>query len=305
MPAFSRFTGYFIAAAKFGSIRKASEHLHISASAIDRQILMAEEELECELFERLPNGLRLTAAGEILLNAAMGWRKEMATVQSQLSDLRGLRRGQVQIAAIDALTKGFLPALVARLRQDHPFIATRLLVMDSKDIPAAVTSGEVDFGLMLNPQASRDLSVRSHREILLGFVSRTDHPIAGLSREAHLSEAVHYPIVAPCEPLALCAQLRALQAVTGITLNIVAESDNIQMIKSLARAGVGVGILCWLDVADEVARGELAFVPISRAGAHPVTLALCVDRSRQLSAAARLLLGWMEIALADLRMAGA
>jgi DNA-binding transcriptional LysR family regulator len=302
MPAFSRFNLYFLAAAKFGSIRKASEHLHISASAIDRQILMAERELGCELFERLPNGLRLTAAGEILLNAVNGWRKEMATMRSQLDDLRGLRRGHVQIATIDALTKGFLPDLIERLRREHPFIATRLLVMDSKNIPASVTSGAVDFGLMLNPQSSRDLSVRSHREIVLGFVSRTDHPIAARAKEAHLSEAAHYPIVAPCEPLALCVQLRALQAVTGITMNIVAESDNIQMIKSLARAGVGIGILCWLDVADEVARGELAFVPISRAGAHPVTLALCVDRSRQLSAAARLLLGWMEVAIADIRM---
>jgi DNA-binding transcriptional LysR family regulator len=305
MPALSRFTGYFMAAAKLGSIRKASEHLHISASAIDRQILMAEQELGCELFERLPNGLRLTAAGEIFFNAACGWRKELAAVQAQLNDLRGLRRGLVQIATIDALTKGFLPALIERLRQEHPFIATRLLIRDSKDIPAAVTSGAVDFGLMLNPQASRDLSVRSHREFLLGFVSRPDHPIAAQAKEAHLSEAAHYPIVAPCEPLALCVQLRGLQAVTGITMNVVAESDNIQMIKSLARAGVGMGILCWLDVADEVARGELAFVPISRAGAYPVTLALCVDRSRQLSAAARLLLGWMEVAIADLRMATA
>jgi len=303
MPAFSRFVSYFIAAAKSGSIRKASEQLNISASAIDRQILMAEEELGCELFERLPNGLRLTAAGEIFLNAANGWRKEMSTVRSQLNDLRGLRRGQVQIAAIDALAKGFLPARIQRLRQEHPFITTRLLVMDSRDIAAAVTSGEVDFGLMLNPQTSRDLSVRSHREILLGFVSRTDHPIAGQAGAAHLSEAAQYPIVAPCEPLALCVQMSALQAVTGVTMNIVAESDDIQMIKSLVREGVGMGILCWLDVADEVARGELAFVPISRAWAHPLTLALCVDRSRQLSAAARLLLGWMEVAIADLPVA--
>jgi len=295
---------YFVATARFGSIRKASEHLHISASAIDRQILLAEQELGCELFERLPTGLRLTAAGEIMLNATMAWRKDLATVRLQLNDLRGLRRGQVQIAAIDALTRGFLPALIERLRREHPFITTRLLVLDNKDIPAAITSGDVDFGLLLNPQASRDLSVRAHREILLGFVSRTDHPVTRQSTPVHLSEAAEYPVVAPAEPLALCVQLRALQAATGVVMNIVAESNNIQMIKSLAREGVGLGLLCWLDAADEVARGELAFTPIARAGAHPLTLALCVDRSRQLSAAPRLLLGWLEVAIADVRVAG-
>jgi DNA-binding transcriptional LysR family regulator len=64
MPAFSRFLRYFMAVGRLGSIRKAADELNVSASAIDRQILNAEAELGMPLFERLPTGLRLTAAGK-------------------------------------------------------------------------------------------------------------------------------------------------------------------------------------------------------------------------------------------------
>ena len=70
MAPFSRFLRYFMTVARLGSIRRAAEELHIAASAIDRQILLGEEQLEVKLFERHPAGLRLTTAGEFLLHAA-------------------------------------------------------------------------------------------------------------------------------------------------------------------------------------------------------------------------------------------
>lgn len=93
MFAFSRFLLYFTEVARQGSFRKASEALHVSASSIDRQILRVEQELGMPLFERHPTGLRLTAAGELLLHAANNWKKDFTRVCEQLDDLRGLRRG--------------------------------------------------------------------------------------------------------------------------------------------------------------------------------------------------------------------
>lgn len=80
MFAFSRFLLYFTEVARQGSFRKASEALHVSASSIDRQILRVEQELAMPLFERHPTGLRLTAAGELLLHAANNWKKDFTRV---------------------------------------------------------------------------------------------------------------------------------------------------------------------------------------------------------------------------------
>ncbi len=298
MAPFSRFLRYFIAVARAGSIRKASEELHISASSIDRQILLGEEQLGVKLFERHRAGLRLTTAGEFMLDAARKWTREFATVCVCLEDLRGLRRGVVHIAIIEALTKGFVPRTIQRLTTEHPFIHTQITVLDNDQVTAAITSGEVDFGIMLNPRTSRDLMVREYAEVRLGLVTQASHPLA-CKRSIRFSVCAEQPIVAPAQPLALCEQIRALEVATGVTLNAVAESDNIQMIKSLVTQGLGLGVLTWLDVADEVQRGELAFIPLSHASLQPLTLAVCIDPARQLSAAARLLLGWVETELAE------
>ena len=73
---FSRFSEYFMVVARTGSLRKAAEQLFISVSAVHRQIVLAEEELGVALFERLPQGLKLTLAGELLYADLLKWQKE-------------------------------------------------------------------------------------------------------------------------------------------------------------------------------------------------------------------------------------
>jgi len=91
--------------ARRGSIRRAAERLHIALSAVDRQILQLESQIGMPLFERLPQGLRLTAAGEFLVDAIRRSRRELMRVKSQIDDLKGLRRGEVSIALVEGATE--------------------------------------------------------------------------------------------------------------------------------------------------------------------------------------------------------
>jgi len=63
----SRSFAYFEAVAQHGSMRKAAGTLNVASSALNRQILDLEANLGVHLFERLPRGVRLTSAGEMLL----------------------------------------------------------------------------------------------------------------------------------------------------------------------------------------------------------------------------------------------
>jgi DNA-binding transcriptional LysR family regulator len=302
MPVFSRFLQYFIAVAQQGSLRRASEILNITASAVDRQILLAEQHLGLPLFERLPSGLRLTAAGALLFDQARRWGKEFDSVRVAFEDLRGLRRGHVRFALIDALAKGFVPALIRQLQLSHPSITTEMAVLDNPRIAEVIVAGEVEFGLMLNPLSSKLLSVRAHAEIPIGIVSKIDHPLAAQA-SVRFSACADLPMVAPGPPLALCEQIAGLEAATGVTLRRIAVCDNIQMIKSLVGLGVGVSVLSWLDVADEIAHGELAFTPIANSPLRPLTLGLCTDPTRKLSHAGSALVTLVAAALADLPLA--
>jgi DNA-binding transcriptional LysR family regulator len=293
MPAFSRFLRYFVTVGRLGSIRRAAEELNVSASAIDRQILRVEEELGMPLFERRPSGLRLTAAGELMMASGLQWQKGLGDVLARMEDLRGLRRGHVEIALIDALSKGFLPGVVSGIQAEYPGISVGLTVLDNGDVRAAIASGRVDFGIMLDPQSSRDLTVRAHVDVVLGFVTRPDHPFAGQASR-RFANCSGYRMVAPAEPLALCRQIAMLEAATDIRMDVAASADNIQMIKSLVIEGVGVGVLTSLDVTSEIEAGELTFTRIADPAVRPLTLALCVVPSRQMSIAANLVLHRIE-----------
>ncbi|MFT9363906.1 MAG: LysR family transcriptional regulator [Gluconobacter sp.] len=293
MPVFSRFLRYFLAVAQHGSIRRASEHLRIAASAIDRQILQGEESLGTPLFERLPTGLRLTATGELLYAHGKQWSRDLTNMCVQIEDMRGLRRGQVDIAVPDALTRGFLPRLLRAMRTTHPGITICTHVLDNSRIQNTLIDGSVDLALLLNPTHARGLLVRAHKDFPLGFVCLPNHPVAE-RKSARFSLAMNYPMIMPEPPLALHRQIDILQIDSNLNIHAAASSDNIQMIKSLVREGIGLGILSALDVMEEVTRGELAFIPISNHDLAPLTLALCVDHSRQLSGAARLVISELE-----------
>ena len=299
MPAFSRFLRYFLAVGRLGSIRKAADVLNVSASAIDRQILNVEADMGMPLFERLPTGLRLTAAGEIMMASGLKWQKDMADVRTQIEDLRGLKRGHVDIAIIDALAKGYIPSVVHAIQSQYPGITIGIKVLNNDAVRSAILSGEVDFGIFFEPQSFRGITVRAFVEVVLGLLTPAGHPL-GRQREARFSACAGSALIVPAEPLAVCQQIAVLEGITGVVVDKTVTSDNIQMITSLVLQGVGIGILTSIDVTTEVRRGLLSFTKISDAILRPMILALCTSSARTPSYAAGIVLREIENGFAQL-----
>ncbi|GGD70758.1 LysR family transcriptional regulator [Croceicoccus mobilis] len=293
MPAFSRFLRYFLAVGRLGSIRKAADELNVSASAIDRQILNVEAELGTKLFERLPTGLKLTAAGEMMMPSGIGWQQGMSSLRARIEDLKGLKRGHVEIAIIDALAKGYIPETIHQIQQRYPGVTVGVRVLGNDDVRRAISDGDVDFGILFEPNSYRDLTVRAFVDVELGFITPRGHRFDGLA-EARFSTCVGEPVIAPSQPLAVWQQVAVLEAATNVALERKATSDNIQFITSMVLQGAGVGILTSLDVMTELQRGLLAFTRISDPLLRPMTLALCTASARTPSYAGAMVLGEIE-----------
>ena len=131
---FSRFTEYFIAVAKFGSLRKAADHLFISVSAIHRQISLAEEEFGLPLFERFSHGLKLTLAGEMLYADLLKWQKEFQHTCIRFDEIQGLKRGNIEFGLISALNESFVTRSIQSMYNDYPWINFNIQIMDSDRI---------------------------------------------------------------------------------------------------------------------------------------------------------------------------
>jgi DNA-binding transcriptional LysR family regulator len=300
MVPFSRFNRYFQEVASHGSLRKAAQVLHVSPSAIDRQIIHAERALDIKLFERLPSGLKLTAAGELMLDDVRRWQKEYARTVERVDELRGLRRGHVGIALIDALSEGVVPETIAQIGKEFPYLTFDLEVLDNRDVGNQVAAASVDVGLLFEPIENTALQKRTAVDFPVGVALPTNHPLRSENRLT-LSQILPYPQILPGEPLIVHERAVALYGRHRTNYRQFVTCNDVRMMRSLVRSGAGVGILSLIDVASDVDQGRLAFVPLTGRDTRPLTLAVCVAPQRQLSRAANLVIDRLTTALNALR----
>ena len=286
---FARSAIYFDEVAKRRSVRAASERLRIAPSAVDRQILQLEEQLGIDLFERSTRGLRLTAAGELLVDAVRKWRRDFERVKAQIDALQGLRRGELSIGLVEGASQ-FLSKTLKSFRDLYPGIDHRLQVAGSEAVVDLVLRGECDVGLTFNPPDSHALRVERTLIYRLGAIVPPSHPLAALT-EVSLLQCADYPLVAPDESISLRAVVdRTWAAAVGTNPRYAVVASSVSLMTTMIQNGMGVGLLTAIDAFAEIERGELAFIPLSDERVPLSALSLISGSGRTLPVAASLLL---------------
>ena len=286
---FSRFSDYFLAVAKTGSLRKAADQLFISVSAVHRQINLAEEELGIQLFERLPTGLKLTLAGELLYADILKWHKEFQQTRIRFDEIQGLTRGSVEFGLISALNDGFIVESIKHMYSQYPWINFNIQVTDSDIIAKKIINTELDFGVMLNPKSHHQLEVVHFLELPVGFVLSKHHPLADRSK-IYFSDTLHENHLIAGAPLIIHDYVQAMYKHHHFNPARKTESNDIKLMNTLIKDQLGIGILSYLDVLPSIERNEVVFKPILEKGLHPLTVALCVAPKRQISRISQLMM---------------
>ena len=124
----------FLAVAEERSFTKAGERLHVSQSAVSRQIGLLERELGGRLFHRDGRRVSLTHAGELLAKTAASLSRQMQDVSEQISDVHDLRRGRLRLAGGMSVCMYILPRLLKRYRALHPDLDLRVTSGTSQTI---------------------------------------------------------------------------------------------------------------------------------------------------------------------------
>lgn len=227
-----RILDYVDAVARFGSIRKAAEQLHVTASAVNRRIMDLEHELDAPLFERLPRGVRLTAAGELFVHYLRKQHDEVERVKSQIADLKGLRRGTVRIACSQALALEFLPRAIAEFRKLHPLVKFDVKVVDHEYAMAALVAFEVDLVLVFRPPFLANFQPLMTLEQRIVAIMPKKHPLAK-KRKVRLHECAAYPVALAERSIGGRQLLDEVTTRTGLTFNVVAESNSFEMLRGV------------------------------------------------------------------------
>ncbi len=248
---------YFIELARQGNFTRAAARLNLAQPALSQQMHKLEEELGAPLFVRGRRQTLLTAAGEAFLPKAQGLLAMAEAAKQTVADVAHLRRGRLTVATIPSISGCWLPEVVKRFRQAHPFIELVLSEESSERVADLVEQGAVEIGFLQLP-TQRDL-FEVHELIREPFVVLVPahHALAG-KKAIKLSQLSHESFVL-YKGKARDVALEACQA-SGFEPRVACESGELETIRALVTAGLGVAVLPRL--ATQVASPAFAVLQI-------------------------------------------
>jgi LysR family transcriptional regulator, cyn operon transcriptional activator len=142
---------YFLAVAEAAHFTKAASLLHVSQPTLSHQIRQLEGQLNLALFDRIGRRVKLTSAGEVLLPHARRVLRELEEAQSALSELHGLKRGELKVGIVQTVNACVIPEIVARFSAAHSGIKITCAELSVNDIEAGLESGRLDLGISFLP----------------------------------------------------------------------------------------------------------------------------------------------------------
>ena len=273
---------YFVEVARCGSIRKAAQNLYVASSAVNRQILKLESEMGTELFDRLPNGIRLNAAGERVLQHIRATLNDFHLMRSELDELKGERKGHVSVAAMDSLFVDFLPATVEEFSDAYPAVTYSIAAVPPHDVPARLVSGEYDLGISYITKLPAGPRRRDGSVPAAGVVMASSHPLAKKERIS-FEECRNHAFL----------RLEGRSPIQGIVENDFHEyweslrpsvtCNSTTLLKRLIASGRGISFFSKLAFLDELARGEVVWRPLDDVNVNALTVGVIAPNQRALA----------------------
>lgn len=253
---------YVEAIAKAGSIRKAAELLAITPSALNRRLLSIEEELGVSIFERLPVGVRLNTAGEILLEHIRNQMSDLERVQSQIADLSGQRRGSVSIASSPEILGGFLPEQVRLYQREFPGVTFRVNQYFRGEVERALAEYIADIALVFEPMKLTDFQVIYNvRQPILCIMNKS-HPLAG-KEQVRLYECAEFPMVLPEVSWGVRHLMEQSALRLSLNLRCVVQSDSRDFLRDYKRDTEQLSFGIPVNTPDNLADTDRVAVPVN------------------------------------------
>ena len=273
---------YFKQAIRDGSIRKASDRLQVASSAVNRQLLQLESELGVELFERLPRGIRPTAAGELLLSHIQDWTQGEEKLRQDIRSLKNGSRGTKHIAADESITTEILTQAIETLQIEHPHIDFNLISGDNYLVKSALLAKDADLVCAFDVSGTTRTETITSIKAPIGIITHPDHALARQA-SATISDCLEYPIIAPTQSWLNHSILKDLIENSDYPFQIAARVERIGMLRNLVLSKLGIAFLSPIGLRQDIHDRKLAWVPLTKGASIPTTVSLLVPKGRVLA----------------------
>lgn len=277
---------YFSATAHARSIRAASDRLHVSPSAISRQIAKLEHELRAPIFDRRAEGMKLTPAGEILLSKIDGVMSEFLRVKSHIAALQNLKAGNVDVCCFQTAIESFVAPVLNRFHTQYPEVTFNVRMSSTDEAMEALIVGTAEISLVLNAPARNIItSMEVFRDRMVAVFSPT-HPLAG-RKTISLSELESSSFALTEPSFGLRQQTDRVFARHGFRPAAFCVTNSLALIKEMASIGQQCTLLPRFVVQQELTAGSLRTATVREFADEPLVFCICSRSDRTLSPAAK------------------
>ena len=269
----------FVTVADTGNVTRAAQLLNLVQPAVSRQLRLLEEDIGVELFQRERHGMVLTEAGKALLVYA---RRAMLELDRARAEIGGSTEG---VAGL--VTVGLLPStcdiisspLVRAAATTYPGIRMRIAMGYAGDLQQWLETGDIDVALLYGIERESQLEATPLLQEPLWVVGPLS---ARLTRRTPVSlESLRgRPIILPSGPRGIRSLVDHACITANVELTIIAETNAMNIQKSLVLGGHGLTILPPIACADELARKQLTAAPlVAPRISRTIAVALPANRS--------------------------
>lgn len=257
----------FVAVAEQCGFSRGAKVLGMAQASVSERIAGLEKEIGARLFDRLGRKVRLTRAGELLLERA---REIIGARDSAACEMKILLEDKAGTALLGGSTSPGeyrLPSIIADLRRIAPEITVHLRISDSERIIEEVESGAIEIGVVGKRTRDEHLEFSRLWSDRIVLVVPADHAWARSRKPVTPPQLMEKSWVLR-EP-GSATRHHAQEALARITsgaarrpLRVAAQLGSLEAVKNGVKAGLGIALLSEMTVRAEITAGELAEVEV-------------------------------------------
>ncbi|MDX1812067.1 MAG: LysR family transcriptional regulator, partial [Gammaproteobacteria bacterium] len=250
----------FNSVAKHLSFTRAAEELHLTQPAVSMQIKQLEEVIGHKVLEQFGKKNYLTAAGKEMQYYARQILGLIEETEEVMEDLRGLRRGTLDIS-VATTGNEFATRILAAFSQENEDLNYRLDVTNRETLIAQLNNNEKDLVIMGRPPEGIDVEMEPFLENPLVVIAAADHPLT--KREnISLKELVKYTFVVREKASGTRKAIERFFENHGVTMSSSMEMTSNEAIKHAVQAGLGLGIVSIHTIVLEMETRRLAILNV-------------------------------------------
>ncbi|MFZ0637652.1 MAG: LysR family transcriptional regulator [Candidatus Acidiferrales bacterium] len=250
----------FVEVAKNGSFSLAGRTVFRSQSAVSAQIRQLELEYGEKLFGRVGKAVRLTPAGEVLLDYAKRMLAMRQESHRAMADQAATPRGTLVIGANEATCLYVLPDVFAEFGRLYPAVQISIYRNFSHKILQRIEDGSIDLGIVTLPVKSSSLRVHPIFRDRVMLMTSLDNPLAH-HKSVTAADIAGQPLIFPKTGFTrqlLDKYFRPYRS----QMRVAMQLPSVSMIKRFVAAGIGVSLVSASFARDEARAGKVKLIPL-------------------------------------------